>query len=170
MVLAAKTHPRVLKLIRPSDHVGKRHHDFDFDQVTGRDTRREKSGQIAMLFLPFFLDRSPTAKLLKAFNLPNQGRDQLEQLQCIMKTDMYKVPYGYLDQARRRSAIMLPIAGDEEEKTNSSFDLHECAQVHSKDPYREPPIENSKVFLFMARATQPTEWSLHKLVTIHDKT
>jgi hypothetical protein len=34
--LAAKTHPRVLKAIRPRDHVGKRHQDFYFDQVTGR--------------------------------------------------------------------------------------------------------------------------------------
>jgi hypothetical protein len=33
-----------------------------------------------------------------------------------MTTDIYKVPYGYLDQAWRRSALMLPIAGDEDER------------------------------------------------------
>ena len=69
-----------------------------------------------MPLLPFFFDRSPTAKLIKAINSPARGRDQLEQLQSIMTTDIYKVPYGYLDQAWRRSALMLLIAKDEEEK------------------------------------------------------
>lgn len=69
-----------------------------------------------MPLLPFFLDRSPTAKLIKSIDSPARGRDQLEQLHSIMTTNIYKVPYGYLDQARRRSAIMLPITGDEKEK------------------------------------------------------
>ena len=69
-----------------------------------------------MPLLPFFLDRSPTAKLIKAIGSPARGRDQLEQLHSIMTTDIYKVPYGYLDQAWRRSALMLPIAKDDEER------------------------------------------------------
>jgi hypothetical protein len=69
-----------------------------------------------MPLLPFFLDRSPTAKLVKAINSPTRGRDQLEQLHSIMTKDICKVPYGYLDQAWRRSALMLRIAKDEEEK------------------------------------------------------
>lgn len=69
-----------------------------------------------MPLLPFFLDRSPTAKLIKAIDSPARERDQLEQLDSIMITDIYKVPYGYLDQAWRRSALMLPIAGDDDER------------------------------------------------------
>jgi hypothetical protein len=71
---------------------------------------------IVMPFMPFFLDQSPTAKLIKAIDSPAREPDQLQQLHSIMSKDIYKVPYGYLDQARRRSALMLPITGDEEER------------------------------------------------------
>jgi len=69
-----------------------------------------------MPLMPFIFDRSPTAKLVKAIDSPVRQPDQLKQLQRIMTEDIYKVPYGYLDQARRRSALMLPITKDEDER------------------------------------------------------
>ena len=69
-----------------------------------------------MPLMPFFLDRSPTAKLIKAIDSPAREPNELEQLHSIMTKDIYKVPYGYLDQAWRRSALMLPIAKDDSER------------------------------------------------------
>ena len=69
-----------------------------------------------MPLMPFFLDRSPTAKLIKAIDSPAREPNQLEQLNSIMSKEIYKVPYGYLEQAWRRSALMLPIARDDSER------------------------------------------------------
>ena len=74
-----------------------------------------------MPLVPFFLDRSPTAKLIKTIDSPARDREQLEQLHSIMTTDIYKVPYGYLDQAWRRAALVLPIAKDDERQVLQSI-------------------------------------------------
>jgi hypothetical protein len=67
-------------------------------------------------FMPFILDRSPTAKLIKSINSLERQRRQLEQLQQIMIKDILKLPYGYLEQARRRAQSMLPAAADDAER------------------------------------------------------
>jgi hypothetical protein len=69
-----------------------------------------------MTFIPFIFDRSPTAKLIKAIDSPVRQPGQMEELQQRMTKDIIKMPYGYLDQARRRAAIMLPRAKDDIEK------------------------------------------------------
>jgi len=69
-----------------------------------------------MRFLPFVLDRSPTAKLIKCIDSPNRHTDQLEQLRDIMMRDLLKMPYGHLDQACRRAHSTLPQARDETER------------------------------------------------------
>lgn len=69
-----------------------------------------------MTFMPFMFDRSSTAKLIKAIVSPARQPAQLEQLRKVMTADIYNLPYGYLDQARRRAALMLPLAQDEKEK------------------------------------------------------
>lgn len=69
-----------------------------------------------MTFMPFMFDRSATALLIKAIDSPDRQSAQLEQLRKIMTADIYNLPYGYLDQARRRAALMLPLAQDEKEK------------------------------------------------------
>jgi len=59
-----------------------------------------------MPFVPFILDRSSTAKLIKSIDSPERHLGQLEQLQQlqqIMIKDILKLPYGYLDQARQRA-------------------------------------------------------------------
>jgi len=71
---------------------------------------------ITMPLMPFVFDRSPMARLVKAIDSPGRQLGQLKQLQRLMTEDIYKVPYGYLDQARRRSALMLPITNDEDER------------------------------------------------------
>ena len=69
-----------------------------------------------MAFLPFILDRSPTAKLIKAIDSPERQPGQLEQLQQVMIRDILQLPYGYLDQALRRAQSMLPAAADNAER------------------------------------------------------
>jgi hypothetical protein len=69
-----------------------------------------------MPFVPFILDRSPTAKLIKSIDSPERNLGQLEQLQQIMTKDILKLPYGYLDQALRRSQTMQPQAKDDAER------------------------------------------------------
>lgn len=69
-----------------------------------------------MPFVPFILDRSSTAKLIKSIDSPERHLGQLEQLQQIMIKDILKLPYGYLDQARRRAQIMQPKAKDDAER------------------------------------------------------
>lgn len=63
-----------------------------------------------MTFMPFMFDRSSTAKLIKAIDSPARQLAQLEQLRKIITADIYNSPCGYLDQARRRAALMLPLA------------------------------------------------------------
>ena len=69
-----------------------------------------------MSFMPFILDRSPTAKLVKSIDSADRNADQLEQLQQILMRDIKKIPYGYLDQARRRSQSNLLSAKDDAER------------------------------------------------------
>lgn len=69
-----------------------------------------------MTFMPFMFDRSPTAKLIKAIDARVRQSSHLEKLQRILTKDISNIPYGYLEQARRRAAQMLPLAKDEEEK------------------------------------------------------
>jgi hypothetical protein len=69
-----------------------------------------------MSFMPFILDRSPTAQLIKAIDSSRRELAQLEQLQQIMMRDIVKMPYGYLDQAHRRAELMLPSAKDDIER------------------------------------------------------
>ena len=72
-----------------------------------------------MSFMPLILDRSPTAKLIKSIKSINsleRKRRHLEQLQQIMISDILKLPYGYLEQARRRAQSMLPAAADDTER------------------------------------------------------
>ena len=72
--------------------------------------------KIPVMFIPFMFDRSPTAKLIKSIDSSDRLPGQLEQLQTIMRKDILKMPYGYLDQARRRAESMLAFAKDDVEK------------------------------------------------------
>ena len=69
-----------------------------------------------MSFMPFILDRSPTAKLIKSIDTPDRGVDALEQLKEIMMHDILNMSYGYLDQAQRRASLVIPIAKDDAER------------------------------------------------------
>ena len=96
---------------------GQSHAKFHFEPFTStwypNDT---KIGKHTMAFMPFILDRSPTAKLIKAIDSPERQPGQLEQLQQVMIKDILQLPYGYLDQARRRAQSMLPAAADNAER------------------------------------------------------
>jgi hypothetical protein len=69
-----------------------------------------------VMLIPFMFDRSPTAKLIKSIDSADRLPGQLEQLQTIMKKDILKMPYGYLEQARRRAESILALAKDDVEK------------------------------------------------------
>ena len=72
--------------------------------------------KIPVTLIPFILDRSPTAKLIKSIDSADRLPGQLEQLQTIMTKDVLTMPYGYLEQARRRSESMLALTKDGIEK------------------------------------------------------
>ena len=72
--------------------------------------------KIPVTFIPFMFDHSPTAKLIKSIDSANRLPGQLEQLQTIMTKDVLTMPYGYLEQARRRAESMLALAKDDAEK------------------------------------------------------
>lgn len=69
-----------------------------------------------MSFMPFILDRSPTAKLIKSIDSAGRELDKLDQLRQIMMRDIMKMPYSYLDQAHRRADSMLVSAKDDTER------------------------------------------------------
>ena len=72
--------------------------------------------KIPVTLIPFIFDRSPTAKLIKSIDSADRLPGQLEQLQAIMTKDILKMPYGYLEQARRRAESMLTLAKDDVNK------------------------------------------------------
>lgn len=80
-----------------------------------------------MTFMPFMFDRSSTAKLIKAIDSPARQSAQLKQLRKVMTADIYNLPYGYLDQARRRAALMLPLAGGDEKEKDLLNDIYMTA-------------------------------------------
>ena len=49
-----------------------------------------------MPFLPFILDRSSTAKLIKSIDAADRSQDKLKALNKIMMNDLQQVPYSYL--------------------------------------------------------------------------
>lgn len=56
-----------------------------------------------MTILPFFLDRSRLAKLIRSIGRPDCSSTELEELVDIMRRTREQMPYGYLDQILRRS-------------------------------------------------------------------
>lgn len=87
-----------------------------------------------MSFMPFILDRSPTAKLIKSIKV---GRRRLDQLKDLMTHDIEALPYGYLEQALRRSEAVMAFAGSEQERDllNSvqMMALHRIQRIHMEN-------------------------------------
>jgi len=76
-----------------------------------------------MPFLPFILDRSSTAKLIKSIDAPDRSQDKLKALNKIIINDLQTVPYSYLDQMCRRAELALPLVkyDSERELLNSIY-------------------------------------------------
>ena len=87
-----------------------------------------------MLFMPFILDRSLNAKLIKSINASDRSLDALVKLKNIMTHDIKVLPYGYLEQAFRRAEAALPLARSEQEQEllNSiqMMALHRIQRIH----------------------------------------
>ena len=56
-----------------------------------------------MTTFPFFLDRSPTAKLIRAIGQPNCEGNNLDALLTLMRHTSDKLSYGTSDQILRRA-------------------------------------------------------------------
>jgi len=56
-----------------------------------------------MTTFPFFLDRSPTAKLIRAIGQPNCEGNNLDALLTLMRHASDKLSYGATDQILRRA-------------------------------------------------------------------
>jgi hypothetical protein len=68
-----------------------------------------------MSFMPFILDRSPTAKLIRSIDARDSTVEILRQIKEIVLRDIQVLPYGYLEQALRRVEAALMQAKTEEE-------------------------------------------------------
>ena len=77
-----------------------------------------------MSFMPFIMDRSPTAKLIRSIDAKGRRLDQLAELKDVMTHDIAVLPYGYLEQAFRRAESVLPLA-----QTNGERDLLQSIQM-----------------------------------------
>ena len=52
---------------------------------------------------PFFLDRSPTAKLIRTIGQSNSEVSNLDKLLTLMRNSSDQLPYGYLDRILRHA-------------------------------------------------------------------
>ena len=66
--------------------------------------------------MPFILDWSANANLIRSIDAKERGIEPLERLQGIMTRHIETLPYGYLDQVLRRSEAALPSAKTDAEK------------------------------------------------------
>ena len=69
-----------------------------------------------MSLIPFSLDRSPTAKLIRSIDSAERSVDKLEHLKYIMVRDIDAMPYGYLEQACHRAGSTCSQARDDTER------------------------------------------------------
>lgn len=69
-----------------------------------------------MTFMPFALDRSATAKLIKSIDSNDRNPGDLEQLHQILVNDILMMPYSYLEQSCRRTQSMLHSARNDAER------------------------------------------------------
>ena len=87
-----------------------------------------------MSLMPFILDRSPTARLIKAIDSTDRRLEQLVRLNELMTHDIKALPYGYLDQASRRAESALPGAQNDQERdllqSIHSMALHRIQRIH----------------------------------------
>jgi len=75
-------------------------------------------------FIPFIMDRSPTAKLIRSIDAKDRRLDQFAQLKDVMTQNISALPYGYLEQAFRRAELVSPLA-----QTDGERDLLQSIQM-----------------------------------------
>lgn len=87
-----------------------------------------------MSFMPFILDRLPTAKLIRSIDAKGRRLDQLAELKDVMTHHISALPYGYLEQAFRRAESVLPLAHTDGERDLSQsiqmMALHRIQRIH----------------------------------------
>jgi hypothetical protein len=73
-----------------------------------------------MSYIPFFLDQSLLASLIKSISKKTRDMNKLKQLREMMMSDITHMPYRYLEQAQRRAEVSLALATDESEREHLS--------------------------------------------------
>ena len=90
-----------------------------------------------MSFIPFIMDRSPTAKLIRSIDAKDSRLDQLAQLKDVMTHNISALPYGYLDQAFRRAESVFPLAQTDRERdmlqSIQMMALHRIQRIHMEN-------------------------------------
>jgi hypothetical protein len=88
-------------------------------------------------FIPFIMDRSPTAKLIRSIDAKDRRLERLAQLKDVMKHNISALPYGYLEQAFRRAESVSPLA-----KTAGERDLLQSIQMMALHRIQRIHMEN----------------------------
>jgi hypothetical protein len=87
-----------------------------------------------MSFMPFILDRSLNAKLIKSIDAKVRNFDDLGKLKDVMTHDIKVLPYGYLEQAFRRAEAALSFARSQQEldllNSIQMMALHRIQRIH----------------------------------------
>lgn len=69
-----------------------------------------------MTFMPFILDRSPIAKLVRSIDAKNGSLDLLDQLEQLMVHQITTMSYGQLEQAYQRADTALTLVRSDRER------------------------------------------------------
>ena len=69
-----------------------------------------------MTFMPFILDRSPIAKLVRSIDAKNRSLDLLDQLEQLMVHQITTMSYGQLEQAYQRADTALTLVRSDRER------------------------------------------------------
>ncbi len=69
-----------------------------------------------MTFMPFILDRSPIAKLVRSIDAKNRSLELLDQLEQLMVHQITTMSYGQLEQAYQRADTALTLVRSDRER------------------------------------------------------
>lgn len=90
-----------------------------------------------MSFIPFIMDRSPTANLIRSIDAKDRRLDQLAQLKDVMTQNISALPYGYVEQAFRRAESVSPLAQTDGERdllqSIQMMALHRIQRIHMEN-------------------------------------
>ena len=90
--------------------------NYRFGQTTRPPGPKNVRREPRMTFMPFILDRSPIAKLVRSIDAKNGSLDLLDQLEQLMVHQITTMSYGQLEQAYQRADTALTLVRSDRER------------------------------------------------------